>query len=152
MVSTRTTNTITVFIDSSVLVAASISQRGSGRELLTRALVGKLNAYISDDVLEETERNIAEKKPAALPAFCYYRDALVSKVINPSMKVVKEVAKVVEPKDAPIVAAAIEASALYLASYDQRHLLGQKEQIWDTFGVIVLTPIEVLYLLPPDTL
>jgi len=103
-------------------------------------------------VLEETERNIAEKKPAALPAFCYYRDALVSKVINPSMKVVKEVAKVVEPKDAPIVAAAIEASALYLASYDQRHLLGQKEQIWDTFGVIVLTPIEVLYLLPPDTL
>lgn len=137
-------------MDSTVLVAASISGTGAGRDVITLALAGKIDAYISDDVLEETERNLSAKAPTALAAFNAYRERLSSKIVNPSQQSVRDVARSVEPKDAPIVAAAIQARAVYLATYDQKHLLRQRDRIWADFGVMVLSPIEVLYMLPPE--
>lgn len=152
MASTPPDNTITVFIDSTVLMTASISSMRAGRDIIEHALAGKLDAYISDDVLEETERNISLKAPMALATFYTYRDLLSSKVVDPFQATVEEVAKLVESKDAPIVAGAIAAHALYLATYDQKHLLKQRSHIWESFGIMVLTPIEILYLLPPSSL
>jgi len=49
--------------------------------------------------------------------------------VNPPVSLVLKVAKVVQVKDAPIVAGAIHARARYLASYDRRHLLYQRQAI-----------------------
>lgn len=102
MASPPVDNTITVFIDSTVLVAASISSTGAGRNILDYAVSGKLDAYISDDVLEETEKNLSLKVPQALPRFYAYRDRPSLKVVNPSHKMVTAIDQSVEPKDAPI--------------------------------------------------
>ena len=132
-----------VFIDSSVLIAAALSNTGAARDLILRSVKGNLTLYLSSVVLEEVERNLSRKAPAALPAFETLR-AFFPNIVDPDKALVTRVAEVVEAKDAPIVAAAIKAEVDYLALYDQKHLLRQKEVIQSELGITVATPAEVL--------
>ncbi|MGI8828131.1 MAG: PIN domain-containing protein [Chloroflexota bacterium] len=133
-----------VFIDSSVLVATAISVRGSARELLNAGIRGHYELFASQIVLAETERNIALKAPAALPMFRMFEVVFAAGIVHPSKERVLEVARIVELKDAPIVAGAIEAGAQYLATYDRRHLLNAADRIHKAFGVNVETPFAIL--------
>ena len=136
------TKTNKVFLDSSVLIAAAISRRGAARDLLRRGFRGDLELSVSPLVLEEVERNLARKAPEALPDFRSLRDLLAVQLIEPPKPLVLAVARVVVLKDAPIVAAAVAAT--YLATYDRRHLLRQKDEIKAQFALLVATPDEVL--------
>ena len=131
-------------IDSSVLIAAAISARGAARDLILYGIGGELALVVSELVLVETERNLLLKAPAAFPAFEAFRAALGAELADPGKVLVLRVAKVIEVKDAPIVAAAIRAKADYLATYDRRHLLNIRDQIRDAFGVAVAMPDEIL--------
>lgn len=146
MASTLTTPPVKLFIDSSVLIAAAISLHGSARQLLGAGIAGQYQLFASQLVLTESERNITRKAPEALPMFQLFAEALVPTIVRPSSEQVVDVAKVVELKDAPIVAGALAADALYLATFDQRHLLSQAERIHETFGITVATPAEILTL------
>jgi len=95
-------------------------------------------------VLQEVERNITRKAVAALPAFQSLRDKLGATIVEPSEALIERAAATIEPKDAPIVAAAFAAGALYLATHDQKHLLYQSERIKADFGLIVATPGDIL--------
>ena len=106
MTSAQTSQSNSVFVDSSVLIAAAISANGAARELLLRGFRCDLVLYISDDVLMETERNLTRKAPEAVGAFCAFRDLLAARLVKPTPTLVTSTAKVVEFKDAPIVAAA----------------------------------------------
>ncbi|MDQ3702573.1 MAG: hypothetical protein M3442_16860, partial [Chloroflexota bacterium] len=99
---------------------------------------------LSTLVLAETERNLAKKAPIGLAAFETFKSALVADSVDPPKELVVSVAQVIEIKDAPIVAGAIEARADYLASFDRRHLLSQAELIRARFEIIVATPDEVI--------
>lgn len=111
-----------VFIDSSVLIAAAISPTGSAREILEKGFNKKLILYISNDVLEETERNLELKSSKSLDYFYKFSESLVVTVINPTKNQIRKVIKSIEAKDAPIVAGAISAKADYLVTYDRKHL------------------------------
>lgn len=95
-------------------------------------------------VLEETERNLAQKAPEALDAYGVFRDLLSAKLVNPTRHHIVNAAKVVAVKDAEVLAAAVEAKVDYLATYDRRHFLNSKEQIKASFGLIAATPDEIL--------
>lgn len=129
-----------VFIDSSVLIAASISPKGSARDLIIKALRSEVKIIISDLVLEETHRNLANKAPQAIPAFQLFLETLNPEVVKSTKKIITKVAKVIELKDAPIVAGAIKAKADYLASYDRKHLLQQKQAVEKAFKIKIVTP------------
>ena len=144
MASTPTSRRARVFGDSSVLFTASHSPRGSARDLVIAALRASLRLYVSDFVLDETDRNLGRKTPAVLPAFFLLRQALASFVVNPTPAQVRRAAAVVDPKDAPIVAGAIRARARYLATYDRRHLLSMRREIGQAFGIVTATPDEIL--------
>jgi predicted nucleic acid-binding protein len=144
MASTQTPSPVRVFLDSSVLMAAAISQRGRAHDLLLAGLSRHLDLYLSTDVLDETERNLVRKAPRGLPAYHRFRNALSLRIVDPPADLVRRVAGMVEPKDAPIVAGAIEAQAQYLATYDRRHLLGHRGTIQAQFGLVVATPDEIL--------
>ena len=144
MASPRPTRPTRVFIDSSVLFAAALSDRGPARELIVRGLQGDLHLFISSLVLEETERNLLEKAPRALGPFGLLREALGAGVVDPSRASVIRVAKVVNLKDAPIVSAALKARAFYLATHDVRTLLRYAAEIRENFGVQLVQPQEVL--------
>jgi predicted nucleic acid-binding protein len=128
-------------------MAACISPTGAGRELLLRGLRGELRLFISPLVIIECERNLQKKAPQAVPLFETFQQALMSNSVNPTPRAILQVGKVVALKDAPIVAAARRARAGYLATYDQKHLLRQRERIQANFGVEVVFPDEVLKML-----
>jgi predicted nucleic acid-binding protein len=144
MASPHTNRVSSVFVDSSVLVAAAISPRGLARDLIVRGLRDELALHLPTLVLLETERNLRKKRPAALPALESFRAALTSAVVDPPLELVQGLLGTVQPKDAPIVAAALHARADYLATYDQKHLLRQKDRIRSALGLAVATPDEIL--------
>jgi predicted nucleic acid-binding protein len=144
MESTPSSGQTDVFFDASVLFAAAYSQRGSARDLLLAGLRGQATIWASEFVLEETERNLTAKAPAALPAFHLFRPTLTINLSQPSRSLVLRVARTVELKDAPVVAAAVAARARYLATYDRRHLLNHAAAIEAAFNVTVATPDDIL--------
>jgi predicted nucleic acid-binding protein len=147
MALTQTPNPPTrVFIDSSVLIAAAISQTGTARHLLTAGLLSDVALFFSDDVFEETERNLTRKFPTALPALRLFQEAFVDQSVQPREATIRQAAELVAAKDAPILGGAIAARVQYLATFDQQHLLSAVERIQDVFGITVATPSEILRL------
>lgn len=133
-----------IFIDSSVLFAAAISPHSSARDLMMKSLREELKIVISDLVLAETQRNLTKKAPQALPALQLFLEMLNPEIVSPSKTLVARVAKIVELKDAPIVAGAIISRSEYLVSWDQHHLLAHKGKIEAAFQVKVVTPNELV--------
>jgi predicted nucleic acid-binding protein len=70
--------------------------------------------------------------------------ALVPYVADPTPRLVSRVETVVEPKDAPVVAAALTARVDYLVTYDRKHLLHYSSEILSTFQLVVTTPDRVV--------
>ncbi len=58
---------IDLFLDSSALIAGIFSQTGASRALLLLGEDGKVQLKVSQQVIIETERNLAKKVPKALP-------------------------------------------------------------------------------------
>lgn len=144
MASSRLRRPPKVFIDSSVFMAAAISASGSARQLLLLGTQGGVSLCVSPLVLEETGRNLARKAPEALAAFRLLQDSLGFERVEPSKAQILRAARVVDIKDAPIVAGAVRARADYLATYDRRHLLARGQEIYNALGLKVATPDEVL--------
>lgn len=138
------TKALKVFIDSSVLIAAAISPTGSARDLIISSLNNKFKVILSDLVLEETARNLSNKAPIALPALQLFLEALNPEVVSPPKSLILKVSKVIDLRDAPIVAGAISSKADYLVSFDRKHLLQQKQEIQSHFKLKVVTPDELL--------
>ena len=135
---------VKIFIDSSVLIAAAISSKGSARDLIVKTLHGEFEIIVSDLVIEETQRNLVNKVPKALLALQLIFEALNPEVVNPSKTLILRIAEVIEVKDAAIVAGAILSKANYLVSYDRKHLLQHKQEIGTHFAVKVVTPDELV--------
>ena len=138
------TSVPSVFLDSSVLIAAMISSTGRARELLVRGIRGEVRLVSSDLVLTETERNVLQKAPAAMPVFELLRQILDADLVEPSTALLDQCMRSIHPKDAPIVAAAAFAQVAWLATYDRKHLLTQREIVATQFSVTLATPEEVL--------
>ncbi len=94
---------VEVFIDASVLFAASDSPRGASREIIRHALRGQISLVVNKFVLEETAKNLANKRPAALPNFQVINEAIPFKIINPTRAEVVEMQSHTALKDAPIL-------------------------------------------------
>jgi putative PIN family toxin of toxin-antitoxin system len=133
-----------VFIDSSVLFAASLSAHGYARDLLRAGIRQHIALYVSAFVLDETERNLTRKAPTGLIGLREVIESHILEIIEPDAATVQMVAKEFEPKDAAIIAGAIEAKAHYLATFDRKHLLAEAERIQARFGIVVCVPERVL--------
>jgi predicted nucleic acid-binding protein len=144
---TKHPDAIRVFLDASVLFAAALSATGSARDLVLAGARGAAELVVSNFVVIEVERNLQAKAPRAVPAFQVFQQAGIFTVRDPSSMLVAQVATIVEPKDAPIVAGAITASASYVASYDRKHLLSQAPLIAAHYQITVAIPNQVLRML-----
>jgi putative PIN family toxin of toxin-antitoxin system len=133
-----------VFIDSSVLFAASLSSRGYARDLLVAGIRQQVVLYVSPFVLDETERNLTRKAPAGLPGLRELDESHVLQIIEPKSAVVEMVARAFEQKDAAIIAGAIAAKANYLATFDRKHLLVESERIWERFAIMVCAHEQII--------
>jgi predicted nucleic acid-binding protein len=132
------------FVDSSVLIAASLSARGYARDLLKAGINEHIQLYVSSFVLDEIERNLQKKAPRTLASYEAFRDAGLFKIVRPSASHLRGVTGEIALKDVPIVAGAISASAQYIATYDRKHLLSQADHIYELYAICACTPEQVL--------
>ena len=137
-------NSTKLFIDTSVLFAASHSPTGSARDLLVVGVLGRVNLVISPFVIGETRRNLSRKSPHALPFFEAFLTRGLVHTVEPPAALIWQVAAIIAPKDAEIVAGATHAGAMFLATYDRKDLLSKRQEIREAFGVTVATPEEIL--------
>jgi putative PIN family toxin of toxin-antitoxin system len=121
---------ITVFIDSSVLFAASLSTTGASAEIIRQGLRGEIAITVSDVVLEETRRNLSQlprRSDEALAQLERFLTVTAFTQVEATKKQIERAAKYTVAKDAPIIAAAKKGKADYLVSLDRRHLVGVPE-------------------------
>jgi predicted nucleic acid-binding protein len=128
-----------IFIDSSVLFSAANSTRGHSYDLIMLSAQGKIILVMSDYVLEETRRNLADlKEPKDSRLVQILENAKIER-IEVSRQEVLSAAKVVVLKDAPILAAAKAAKVDMLVSLDRKHILGRPE-LGKYIGAEILSP------------
>ncbi len=135
---------ISAFLDSSVLFAAAYSAKGAARDLLVLALNGKVKLLISQQVLEETRRNLGLDYPEKLTLLNVIVEELdLIVVANPTKDQVLAAAEYTALKDAPIIAAAQNARVDYLVTYDRKHLL-DPEIVAEKSGLLIVTPVLIV--------
>lgn len=132
-----------VFIDSSVLFAGIVSRTGHAHTLLQRAR-SEIHIVCSNTVRAEVERNLRRKYRSGLADFMTLMEAGIFAVIEPPRSLIAECAQLVHPKDAPIVAAAIESDCEWIATYDQKHLLFARAEILRRYNITTARPDEIL--------
>jgi len=134
---------IRVFVDASVLIAASYSPTGASREIIRQAIRGNVTLIASELVLEETRENLRAKAPEALVSLEQILYIVPFELVQPTEQQVLQAASYTALKDAPIVAAAKRARVDYLVSLDRRHLVGVPE-VAQRSGLKIVLPEELL--------
>lgn len=130
-----------IFVDSSVLFAATYSPRGHSRDLLLKAVRGEIVLVISKLVLAETALNLEKEVKDKLYLLGFIEEFVSFVLVQPTKHQVLAASKHVELKDAAIVAAAKKAKVNYLVTLDKKHLLG-KPVIARFIGADIVTPKE----------
>jgi predicted nucleic acid-binding protein len=112
-----------IFVDADVLFAGSAStqEHSASLVILRMAEITLIEALSSEQVITEVKRNLEEKMPAALPAFQMMVRRCLRVVADPSIDEINLLVNAADPKDAPILAAAVREGCMYLATYNLRH-------------------------------
>jgi predicted nucleic acid-binding protein len=127
-----------VFADSSMLIAAAGSRSGASRAVLLLAEVGLFQLVVSRQVLDECERNLRRKLPAALPVFAELLAAAQVEVVpDPDETVIVTYREVIAAKDAPILAAAVLSRADHLLTLDSADFTAT---VAERAGLVIQTP------------
>ncbi|MBI1886028.1 MAG: putative toxin-antitoxin system toxin component, PIN family [Chloroflexi bacterium] len=132
-----------VFLDTNVIFSGFHSPSGPPAQILRLHIEGAIQAIVSQQVLEELARTIAAKLPsAAAPVRALLVSAPPEVVPDPPLEMAKHWAKLVDPVDAPVIAAAVQAGADYFVTGD-KVFLGKAREIAKS-GIAVLSPRQLV--------
>ncbi len=132
-----------VFLDTSALIAGLISSTGAAREVLRLCEAGAVKVIISRQVVVEADRTLSAKLPALVSEFHrFLREMAPSLVEDPSIEDVANARSLIHAKDAPILAAAMNAKVHYLITCNTRHF--QQRGVKDHVAFEIVTPGEFL--------
>lgn len=132
-----------VFLDSSVIIAATLSPIGGSFCLFQEAKLNRIKIYISHFIFTEVITVLQRKYPAKLSLFYeLVREAPINFVKDPSSKLVATLTNFISPDDAPILAAAIKSKPNFLITWDKKHFL--KKEVISNVSFIICTPKEFL--------
>jgi predicted nucleic acid-binding protein len=136
--------TIRLFFDSSALFAAAYSSSGGARELIRMAILGQVQIVISQDVLDESLRNLQRKAPQKIFILEQLLEVLELEIIDsPTPTEAREAEGLVVQKDAIILAAVKNANVSFFVTLDKKHLLGNPALVVFT-GKSIGSPQEAL--------
>ena len=136
-----------MFLDASVLVAASRSPSGGSALAMEVCRGRRFRAALTARVLLEARVNIAEKfGEAELLMFYHLLAGMDPEMVPaPAPERLSQSASLVGEKDAHVLAAALECGAAYLLTLDRRHLITAAVQSAG-LPAIVMTPGNFLQL------
>ncbi len=136
-------------LDSSVLISAFLTSRGTSHAVLSAAERGAFVLCLSREILEETRRSLREKVQT-IRRYYDYPDERIDRHIADLAALAEPVTDLPElsvvpldPKDDMVVATAVRAGADYLVTGDKKHLLPLREYR----GTRIVSPRQFLDLL-----
>ena len=111
-----------VLIDADVLFAgaASPSTQGASLVILRLSELTLIDGVTARQAVEEVERNLEQKLPAALPTFRHLLARCLTVVPTPAPEACRPHAGLADPKDLPLLVAAIEARCTHLVTFNGR--------------------------------
>jgi hypothetical protein len=110
-------------VDANVLFAgaAAPTEYGASLVILRMAEITLLDAITSEQVITEVERNLTAKLPQALSRFRLLVDRCLQVVPDPSPEDLAIHAGSADPKDLPILVAALHEDCPWLVTFNVRH-------------------------------
>lgn len=131
-----------VFADANILIAAAGSPQGASRAILNLAEMGLIQLVVSRQVLLETERNLRRKLPDGLPLVAEWLSYLSLKIVDdPLPERYQRWVSIIEEKDAPILAAAVDAEVDYFVTLNTRDFT---PEVMNAAGLTILTPSQFI--------
>jgi len=139
----RPTRRIKIFVDTNVLVAGIASASGASAAVLDLCEAEVIQMVISRQVLIEGDRTFSAKLSGLVSGFRQFmRNLNPLMVEDPSKMMMDRARTMIDPKDASILAAALEAQVDFLLTLDKRHFLSQSTR--SKIPIKVITPSEFL--------
>lgn len=132
-----TRKNLKVFLDTSVLFSAVLSQSGGARKLFHLAEAGLLQLIVGITVLREADEVVRRKAPASLPLLAQLLEAgQVETCSAPTPKQIESARNLVAyTPDARVLAEAIRAEADWFVTHDKEHFLKAKKEINLSFEI-----------------
>ena len=129
---------VRIFLDSSVLIAGSASTQGASYAVILLAEIGLIKAVISNQVVEECERNLAKKLPQSLGVFRSIVSTINPEILSdPELSEVSSLMDIIEPKDVPILGAALQGEGSCLLTLNTKDFT---PNVADRVGLKIQTP------------
>lgn len=131
------------FLDTNALIAGIASAKGAARAVLQLAETGLIEVIVSKQVIVEADRNIEDKLPEMLSEYREFIKFLAPVLVDdPPQGKIKRFLTVINPDDAPILAAAVNADADFLITWNRKHFIGKNIPIHSSLKIV--TPGEFL--------
>lgn len=120
---------IKAFLDANIYFAAARSPLGGSGFVLELAKKGKLEVFITREVLKEAERNLRLKEDVRV-LVKYYENLKFTKLkIITKGKAKKKFEKIINEKDALVLAGAGKSKVDYLVTLDRKHFFTNKMRL-----------------------
>jgi predicted nucleic acid-binding protein len=116
-----------VFLDTSVVFAAVLSDQGGARVLFRLAEIGAIRLMIGPSVLKEADEVVRRKAPKSMPLLAQLLDAAHVEIGQPALAHQQEQALAIikYPPDAAVLAEALRAEPDWVITHDQEHFLSE---------------------------
>jgi len=132
-----------VFLDTSVLIAGLASPTGASAAIRDLGEAEELRLVLSRQVLVEADRVLLRKFPHLIERYrLFIKNVSPELADDPSPDMVRAAETVIDPDDAPILAAAKQGRVDYLVTLNTKHFLTPKARAF--FPAPIVTPGEFL--------
>jgi predicted nucleic acid-binding protein len=114
-----------IFLDTSVIFAAVLSETGGARKLFRLGEAGVLQLIVGSNVLRECEDVVRRKVPASLPTLAYLLELGMVEIATQSLDAfIEQATAIVAYKpDTYVLAEAISAEPDWFVTHDKAHFL-----------------------------
>lgn len=140
-----------VLLDSSVIIAATLSHTGASYRLIELHNEGVFVLYLCPYVVTEVNRFFILHEPQKLHLYQHLVRS-IPQLPDAPHALMTDVLPLSDPHDVPVLAAAISGHVQYLVTLDQKHLLSASEAVLDRYGISVVPPSELVELNRQDVL
>lgn len=108
-------------LDADVLIAGLLSRTGASHAILVLGEIGLLDMVLPEAAVEEVRRNLSTKLPEAAPLFEEFLRAVAVRVYRLTPRDRERARDLADPKDIPILGAAIGSGSRLLVTHNVRH-------------------------------
>ena len=120
-----------VFVDADVIFAgaAAPTEHGASHVVLRMGEITLIDCVSSEQAVKEVERNLAEKIPEKLPDFHLLVSRSLRIIDDPQPDDLAVYEGQADPKDLPILVAALKEGCSYLLTFNVRHFAPNSPKI-----------------------